>query len=206
MTESLRHLLAARFPESAGYEIEASRLTGPLGGAVFRVSRGDFRARISLQIYRRGPKTSADTHELRLFGSVSSGRIERARRTGSRWQSAGRALGIFLGVTIFLGAAWVMGLLFGHSPLAPGSPLWVASVLPAGLLGWMGGTATHQSLARRARLLLRAASSTAGEDERLTTALQAWNTTVPALTDQRELAAAPGLAQPFRGGAWAAGQ
>ncbi len=195
---SVRTVLVTAFPETAGYEFEIGRLSGPMRGSVFTVSRGDFRARISLQRYRRGPRGAADTEELRLYGSAGSARMQRARRAGSRWLTLARAAQMGVGIALFLGVAWGLTALLGHSLLAAASPLWVATIVPAGLLAWMGGVTARGSVGARGRRALAAASCDAVRDHRLAADLRAWSATARALVGQRELALSPAGDQPFR--------
>lgn len=195
---AVHELLQSAFPETAGYCIERRRLSGPMTGSVFSVRRGDFRARVSLQRYRRGPLGAEDAQEIRLVGSAVSARMLRAQRAASRWQILGRVAGIVATSISLLVAAWAASRFAGQDLMAVASPLWVAWVVPAGVTSWMAGASVRASLQCRGQAALAAVIHNARQDQRLDADVRAWSAAVPALSGQRELAMLPPGDRPFR--------
>ncbi len=188
--ERLTHdLLAERFPEHSGYELEGTRLGGPMDGVRWTVTRGSFLARLDVQRFARARSGSdSRTHDLRIIGNAGLGdsrasEPEHLERRVLGWAAASWGLG-----SIGLGALWLgsQGILSGWTQLL--------LLLPAAAT-WRAVVAVF--VRRAEQTALPAASTRALSSPSLDDGLARWRELLPVLHAQRERLEDPsGL--PFR--------
>jgi hypothetical protein len=136
LAELVPDLLAQCFPPSCGYEAHGVRLSGPLEGVRWTVSRGPFRAEVGLQRYRGRTSPSESSITLRMVASATlydvistnAEQLEQLERRVVGWATAGWGLGsVALGILLMslhgLGPVWAEALL-----LVPAVAAWRASV------------------------------------------------------------------------------
>jgi hypothetical protein len=188
LAELVPDLLTQCFPPSCGYEAQGVRLSGPLEGVRWTVSRGPFRAEVGLQRYRGRTSPSASSTTLRMVASatlhdVISTDAEQLERRVVGWATAGWGLGsVALGILLMslhgLGPVWAEALL-----LVPAVAAWRASV---------SAMIRHALPSGPDRLALPADSVPIADG------LRRWRELLPTLQAQNELLQAAMGQAPFR--------
>lgn len=173
-----RDLVAHQYPEEQGYDVGQTALSGPVDGERISVSRGAFRASISLQRFERRQVGSREGRplEVRLvaYRSDDEARARPPDHTLARWGLAAVALG-----TVGLGA-----LALGSAGLI--SPWLQAMLLIPALVAWRtcATIGIARSMRRQARLSSAPPQLVAPEvqEDR-----RRWSELLPALGAEREL-------------------
>ncbi len=193
LVEVTRDLVHQHFPPCCGYEAYSTHLSGPVEGALWRITRGPFAVELGVQRFARAGEDRREhpTMEVRLVASAGPGEpgalpCESRERRVVGWAVAGWGLG----------AAVLGGLMLGGAGLVPG---WGQALLliPA-IAGWRAAVV---GLVRRAEpppALSQAASPKALVSARVVGGLERWAQMVPALRAQRDLLQSRGAAPPFR--------
>ena len=172
-----RDLVEQRFPDEEGYDVTQTSLSGPVEGERIGVSRGGFRASISVQRFERRQFERRDGHplEVRLVAYRSDARPQ-ARgpdHTLARWGLAAVALG-----TVGLGA-----LALGSAGLI--SPWLQAMLLIPALVAWR--TCATIGIARSMRRQALSEGRPQLVAREVEEARRRWRELMPVLAAQREL-------------------
>lgn len=188
LVELVPELLAQCFPPSCGYEAHGVRLSGPLDGVRWTITRGPFRAELGLQRYEcsMGPGARGTTVRLVAAAGLLEGDstdVELLERRVVGWATAGWGLGsVALGVLLLslhgLGPVWAEALL-----LVPAVAAWRASV---------SAMIRHALPPAPERLALPA------ESMPVTDGLRRWRELLPTLRAQHDLLQAATAHAPFR--------
>ncbi|MEM7153500.1 MAG: hypothetical protein AAF799_11710 [Myxococcota bacterium] len=189
-----REQIQRHFPASRGYELQCTKLGGPIDGICWQVTRGPFVAQLGIQRFARahGATSTRSSVELRVIASAGSrdhnaSDPEALERRVVTWALAGWGLGsVGLGA-LLLGASGVLSGWGQMLLLVPAVAAWRASMA---------------SLVRRAnrspRALPAAATSALPASPQVEHGLERWQDVLEEIRARRdELQSTRGL-PPFR--------
>lgn len=133
LTELVPELLAQCFPPSCGYEAHGTRLSGPIEGVRWTVTRGSFRGEVDVQRYDRAgvDRASSSAVALRLVASAGmrevSADTDALERRVVAWAVVGWGLGSVALGTLLLGLGGLVPVWGQVLVLVPAVAAWRAS-------------------------------------------------------------------------------
>lgn len=182
------------FPADGGYRTSVASPAGPAHGVKLSVSRGDFRASVSIESIRQTASRGPAQLGVRMFGRAESGVLAEVERSSHRIVAHGRNIGFGLGIGVFAMLCWWAIGITDPIYVLGGLLMVVAGLLTTtagGTLGtWMGERIANLSRAR--------ARSDAASDVELEGDLRRWRSLARLLSTQRQALSGHTARAPFR--------